>query len=115
MKEIMTKLTLCNPYSKCGCPTILIYNDGTIIISDDYGNRIKTDFNDLERLLRCLEDIISFELKEKNDNDIVSILVFENNDEVMVEKELKMTVVEFMRIIEMLTLINIGKCFYKTK
>jgi len=72
MKEIITKLTLCNPYSKCGCPTIIIYDDGSIVISDDYGNRVRTDFEDLERLLRSLEDIISFETKDKDDNYLKS-------------------------------------------
>jgi hypothetical protein len=57
MNKKQFKFTLCNP-PRCNCPDVL-YDDGTIMITDDYGGKIKLSMDDLEEIVERTHNLIT--------------------------------------------------------
>lgn len=66
------RFSLCNP-PRCHCPDVL-YEDGLITITDDYGGKVKLTMNDLDdivdRTTNLLENVVEdIELREEQQKE----------------------------------------------
>ena len=56
MKKGKFKFSLCNP-PRCSCPDVL-YEDGLITLTDDYGGSVKLTIDDLEEVVGRTQNLL---------------------------------------------------------